>query len=76
VNDHFIAAFPITPENKEALLDLVLETYVGLACIVCGHVYNSVADLKERNPKWAAEKGEERKLACPPCYDQIERVDA
>jgi hypothetical protein len=59
--------FTLTDENRPAFADLALGAYVGQQCVECGHSYESVADIRERDPKRG--HGEGFVLVDAACWD-------
>jgi len=62
---------PINNENRVALFRLsIAMRYVGETCAVCGHTYNSVDDLLEKNPYqgWGSD------IICNDCSIEYEKI--
>ena len=57
--------------SHDAAVDLALVAYVGFKCTECGHEFDSVRDLKERNPKCSGKDKDGIKLACGECFTNL-----
>ncbi len=60
----------ITVSNEQAIR-LALSAYIGERCTVCGHEFNSVEDIKERDPRCSGKDEHGILLACRRCFDGI-----
>lgn len=63
-----IAVIKVTDENCAALVEVALSMYLGEACKYCGHVYDTLADLRERGAVYAGYH-ENGRSACKACWD-------
>jgi hypothetical protein len=43
---YIMCAIPITPQNKDALVETAMSMYVGETCPFCGKKFASLADLQ------------------------------
>lgn len=59
----------VTDENRAALVDIALSMYLGEACKYCGHVYETLADLRARSVVYAGYH-EHGRTACGECWKQ------
>lgn len=55
----------MSPDNA---VDMALSMYIGYTCTVCGHKFNSVEDIKNRDPKCSGKDETGIKLACKECF--------
>jgi hypothetical protein len=60
-----IVAVEITDENRAQLLHMAIAQYTGEPCRYCGHVYETVEDIYERNVVFAGPY----MLACKSCFN-------
>jgi hypothetical protein len=66
---HVVGIVEITDENKNALLDIALSSYLGERCKYCGKEYTSLEMLKDT--VWAGYHKNGR-LACSACWKKHE----
>lgn len=60
-----VVAVEITDENRQDLLHMAIAAYTGEKCRYCGHVYETVKDIYDRNVVFAGPS----MLACKACFD-------
>jgi hypothetical protein len=46
-DDVYVGIVKITPENRDALVDMAMSMYLGEVCAFCGKEYNTLDDLKD-----------------------------
>ena len=56
----------VTDENRTGLYEHALQKYIGEKCKYCGHVYQSVKEIIERDIVRAGR----REYACRACWDK------
>jgi hypothetical protein len=56
----------VTDENRQGLYEHALSKYIGEKCKFCGHVYQSVKEIIDRDLVRAGE----REYACHTCWDK------
>ena len=54
---------------------MALSMYIGYTCTVCGHKFNSVEDIKAKDPKCTGKDESGIKLACKGCFDAVYTTD-
>lgn len=60
-----VVAVEITDENRQDLLYMAIAAYTGEKCRYCGHVYETVKDIYDRDVVFAGPS----MLACKVCFD-------
>ena len=60
-----VVAVEITDENRQELLHMAIAAYTGEKCRYCGHVYETVKDIYDREVVFAGLY----MLACKACFD-------
>lgn len=67
--DVFVATVTVTEENREALARIALSPYVGMACSLCGLVYESTEALEAANPVRSNAPPGPVEIACDSCWN-------
>lgn len=58
----------INDDNRQGLYEYALSNYIGESCKYCGHVYESVKDITDRDIVRAGN----RDYACHKCWDDAQ----
>ena len=66
-DSHTIAIAKITPENKDALMEMTLSMYLGEQCKYCLRIFDTLDDIKTAVYAGYHEHG---RLACKKCWDE------
>lgn len=53
--------------SQEKARDIVLSMYIGEGCSLCGHIFNSLEDLKKRKPMCSGT--DPLRIACNHCFE-------